>query len=73
MAAISVGNARHGESNPGPEPTTYDRMRHESVRLRRNGLYGVPKFFVNGLRPEKVRCSDCTKLLYWCGCPPVKD
>ena len=68
MAAISVSNPSHGPSNPGPEKTEYDRMRHESMRLRRNGLYGIPKIFVNGFKEPKEVCKVCDRLKVWCQC-----
>ena len=66
MAAISVGGAAHSSINPGPEPTSYDRMRHESMRLRQNGLYGIPKFFVNGSAPSRWCGCGCDRLRVWC-------
>ena len=41
----------------GPENTMYDKDRHESMVLKKNGMYGIPKFFVNGFRESP-----------WCGC-----
>lgn len=58
--------------NPRPEPTTYDKVRHEEMRPKRNGLYGIPKVFVNGLAAEKPRCAECGRLLVWCDCASGK-
>ena len=57
--------ASHTISNPGPEPTAYDQHRHDDFRLRRNGLYGIPKFFVNGFAPERWCDCGCGKLKVW--------
>jgi hypothetical protein len=58
----------HSISNPGPEPTKYDRGRHETMRLKQNGSYGIPKIFVNGFKPAKPTCVVCDKLRVWCDC-----
>lgn len=40
--------ANHSIANPGPEKSKYDQVRHESMRLKANGTYGIPKFFLKG-------------------------
>lgn len=44
-----------------PEPTAYDTRRHESMRLRPNGLYGIPKFQFN---KEKIFPGTCEKCVF---------
>ena len=56
----------------GPEPTAYDRARHEEMVLKRNGLYGIPKIFVNGFKEKKI-CRICDRLLVWCQCENRKE
>jgi hypothetical protein len=51
----------------GPENTSYDKARHEEMRLRRNGLYGIPKIFISGFK-EKEICTVCDRLKVWCTC-----
>jgi hypothetical protein len=56
----------------GPEPTAYDRARHEEMVLKRNGLYGIPKIFVNGFKKKEI-CEKCDRLKYWCVCENRKE
>ena len=51
----------------GPEPTAYDRARHEEMVLKRNGLYGIPKILIDGFKKKEV-CKKCDRLKYWCIC-----
>lgn len=44
-----------------PENTPYDKMRHESMRLRPNGLYGVPKFQYD---KDKIFPGTCEKCVF---------
>lgn len=44
-----------------PENTKYDRMRHESMKLRPNGMYGVPKV---QLDKEKIFPGTCLKCVF---------
>lgn len=53
--------ASHSVANPGPEKTKYDEMRHDTMKLRRNGLYGIPKIFM----PEERTC--CEKCVFGTG------
>jgi hypothetical protein len=43
-----------------------DAMRWDSMRLRRNGLMGIPKFFVNGFAADKWCHCGCDLLKSWC-------
>jgi len=56
----------HSITNPGPEPAAYDRVRHEKMHLKSNGMYGIPKFFVNGSAPSRWCDCGCDKLKVWC-------
>ena len=56
----------------GPESTSYDRARHEEMRLKRNGLYGIPKIFISGSKIRPV-CHKCDRLLVWCICENRKE
>lgn len=49
--------ADHSIINSGPESTLYDKQRHESMRLRSNGMYGIPKLFLNSKRMQC--CEKC--------------
>lgn len=71
MATNKIGT-KHTNTIPGPEPTSYDRNRHESMKLRQNGMYGIPKIFMAGLAKPKPRCVDCGRLVYWCDCEKSK-
>jgi hypothetical protein len=42
----------------GPENSTYDKQRHESMRLRQFGLYGVVKSFPSA-EVSEFRCETC--------------
>lgn len=59
--------ANHSVSNPGPEKTQFDNRRHQEMNLKRNGLYGISKFFVNGSAPSRY-CESCGKVKFWCEC-----
>ncbi len=49
------------------ENTAYDRMRHESMRLKDNGNYGKLKIFVSGLKQDDRWCEcGCDRLKVWC-------
>lgn len=39
----------------GPENTAYDRMRHESMKLKPMGMYGIPKSFLDS---SKMTCCE---------------
>lgn len=44
----------------GPENTSYDKMRHESMRLRPHGMYGIIKIGVGAeLVPFPGTCEKC--------------
>lgn len=43
----------------GPEPTKYDKMRHESMRLRPLGLYGIPKIQLDSAKVFPGTCEAC--------------
>ncbi len=58
--------ASHSVINPGPEPTLRDRVRHEEMRLKPHGMYGIQKFFVNGLAPSRWCDCGCDRLKVWC-------
>jgi hypothetical protein len=58
--------AAHSLANPAPENTEYDTMRHESMVLKRNGLYGITKFFVNGFAPDPWCKCGCGFRKVWC-------
>jgi hypothetical protein len=55
-------------SRAEPEPTKYDKNRREAMTLKRNGLYGIPKVFVKGSKPEKLVCERCENFVIWCTC-----
>lgn len=57
--------ADHSLINPGPEPTLYDRMRHESMKLRPVFPMGT-LFFVSGLAPSRWCECGCGQLKVWC-------
>lgn len=38
-----------------PENTNYDRRRHEEMRLRPLGMYGIPKFIFDS---RKMNCCE---------------
>jgi hypothetical protein len=59
-------SASHSINNPGPESTAYDKMRREKMRLRPNGMYGIPKFFISGSAPSRDCDCGCGKLKVWC-------
>lgn len=63
---VEKSRAAHSITNPGPEPSAYDEQRHENMRLRSNGLYGIPKFFVSGFAPSKFCLCGCNRLKAWC-------
>jgi hypothetical protein len=63
MASDSMNFAGRGS---GPEPTKYDKARHEEMRLRPNGMYGIPKFFVQGFAPNRWCDCGCDRLKVWC-------
>lgn len=45
----------------------YDERRIDEMRLRRNGLFGIPKFFVNGLKSQPRFClCGCGFSPAWC-------
>jgi hypothetical protein len=56
--------ASHSINNSGPEPTAYDRMRHEKMHLR--NISGATKFFVSGSAPSRWCDCGCDKLKVWC-------
>ena len=56
----------HSAANSGPENTEYDKQRHEKMRLRPNGMYGITKFFVDGFAPSRYCDCGCGKSKYWC-------
>jgi len=58
--------ASHSAINPGPENTSYDKARHEQMRLR-SPNYGN-YFLTQGSRPPKEVCSICDRLKVWCDC-----
>lgn len=43
----------------GPEATKYDQMRHESMRLRPLGMYGIPKFQFDSAKLFPGTCEMC--------------
>ncbi len=56
---------QHSIMNPGPEKTEYDKMRHESMRLRPLFQYGT-KVLVNGFKESRWCPCGCGKLKVWC-------
>jgi hypothetical protein len=48
---------RNGER---PENTEYDKMRWDSMKLRRNGMYGQPKFIPS----ETIFQGTCLKCVF---------
>ncbi len=58
--------ASHSIINPGPEKSKYDESRHQSMRLRSNGMMGIPKVFVNGTKPPRPICRTCDRLVSIC-------
>ena len=59
--------AAHSVTNPGPEDRPFDQRRHEEMRLKPLGMFGIPKFFVDGFAPSRF-CEGCGKVKYWCIC-----
>lgn len=52
----------------GPEmDSKADIAMHEKMKLRRFGMYGIPKFFVNGFAPDPW-CHECGRRKVWCEC-----
>jgi hypothetical protein len=43
-----------------------DEMRWDNMRLRRNGLMGIPKFLVNGFAPSRWCDCGCGCSKAWC-------
>ena len=42
-----------------PEKSEYDIARFDNMRLRRNGLYGIPKSFLNSTLMMPGTCEKC--------------
>ena len=48
----------------GPEPTLYDKRRHEEMRIK-GMAYGVPKFFLDSSKIQKG-CDKCGYIICRC-------
>lgn len=49
-----------------PENTGYDRQRHEEMRLKPLGSYGIVKLFVNGTKESPWCTCGCDRRKVWC-------
>lgn len=68
---MGSSSLNHDKVNPGPENTTYDKERHEKMRLRYPS-YGN-RFFTHGSRESKPVCKTCDLLKVWCTCNDAKN